>query len=170
MILLAAGLAGVLYATQDTALTQREVRDPRQLETWLETNAADAETRIAAALAGDIAIARMADALTSAGAIGAGSLNDSSLASAQTVTNNAPILLAGLIVQLDSSGQATALTNAMTLTSIGTGTNGVFHCVNVGSNLLTIVQGGTWKSDTIVVDTNQMFTVIGIASSFYGDE
>jgi hypothetical protein len=36
-----------VYAAQDTALTQKEVRDPRVLEVWLETNASDAQTRIA---------------------------------------------------------------------------------------------------------------------------
>ena len=39
---------GIVHATQDATLSQREVRDPRQLETILEANATDAETRIAA--------------------------------------------------------------------------------------------------------------------------
>jgi hypothetical protein len=47
-------LAGLLVAmgaiaAQDTALDgMKEVRDPVQLKTWLEANAADAQTRIAA--------------------------------------------------------------------------------------------------------------------------
>ena len=40
-------VCGAMYAAQDTDLSQREVRDPRQLETWLETNATDAEARLA---------------------------------------------------------------------------------------------------------------------------
>lgn len=40
-------VCGVVYAAQDTDVTNREVRDPKKLETWLETNASDAETRIA---------------------------------------------------------------------------------------------------------------------------
>jgi len=41
-----------LHAAQDTSLTEREVRDPKQLETWLESNASDAQTRVAAIEAG----------------------------------------------------------------------------------------------------------------------
>lgn len=37
----------IAYATQDSTLSQRQVRDPRQLETILEANATDAESRIA---------------------------------------------------------------------------------------------------------------------------
>lgn len=46
-LLLVAG-AMVARAAQDTTLSQRQVRDPRQLETVLEANATDAETRMAA--------------------------------------------------------------------------------------------------------------------------
>ena len=52
IMLLALLACGVGNATQDATLTQREVRDPRQLEVILEANATDAETRIAAAEAG----------------------------------------------------------------------------------------------------------------------
>jgi len=34
-------VCGVAYAAQDTTLTQQEVRDPRRLEAWLETTAAN---------------------------------------------------------------------------------------------------------------------------------
>ena len=37
-----------VIAAQDTTLTQRQVRDPRQLEVILEANATDAETRLTA--------------------------------------------------------------------------------------------------------------------------
>ena len=50
-----AALLGVLacvYAAQDTAIERVEVRDPVRLEAYLEANAADAETRIAAVEAG----------------------------------------------------------------------------------------------------------------------
>lgn len=48
LILLAAlVVGGVAWATQDSTLTERELRDPKQLEPWLEANAADAETRMA---------------------------------------------------------------------------------------------------------------------------
>ena len=46
--LAAAGLfVGSAFAAQDTTLTQRQVRDPRQLEVILEANATDTETRVA---------------------------------------------------------------------------------------------------------------------------
>ena len=45
----AATVAIAVYAAQDTTLDGvREVRDPVQLKEWLETNASDAEARIAA--------------------------------------------------------------------------------------------------------------------------
>ena len=46
--LLVGAVCGTLMATQDTDITRRELRDPRQLEAWLEANASDAETRLAA--------------------------------------------------------------------------------------------------------------------------
>lgn len=45
-------VCGACYAAQDTTLTQHEVRDPRQLETYLESNASDAESRLSSAEAG----------------------------------------------------------------------------------------------------------------------
>jgi hypothetical protein len=42
-------VCSVLHATQDVAITQKEVRDPRVLATWLVANAQDAETRLVAA-------------------------------------------------------------------------------------------------------------------------
>jgi len=47
IMLLALLACGAVYATQDATLTQREVRDPRQLEVILEANATDAESRLA---------------------------------------------------------------------------------------------------------------------------
>lgn len=47
LIALAALLVcGVALATQDTTLSQSDVRNPRILEAWLEANATDAETRL----------------------------------------------------------------------------------------------------------------------------
>ena len=54
VIVIAALIASIAYGAQDTALTQKEVRDPRQLETWLENNASDAETRLAAVEGGGV--------------------------------------------------------------------------------------------------------------------
>lgn len=40
------------FAAQDSEVSIKEVRDPRQLKTWLEANASDAQTRLAAAESG----------------------------------------------------------------------------------------------------------------------
>lgn len=47
-VLLMAAAMIMARAAQDSTLDQKEVRNPRYLETWLEANAADAETRVAA--------------------------------------------------------------------------------------------------------------------------
>jgi hypothetical protein len=47
--LLALVVCGAAMATQDTDITPRELRDPKQLETWLEANASDAESRLTTA-------------------------------------------------------------------------------------------------------------------------
>ena len=47
VILTAGLLCGIVYAAQDTAISNREVRDPLRLEVWLEANASDTETRVA---------------------------------------------------------------------------------------------------------------------------
>lgn len=52
--LLVCGVAFVAWAAQDTTLTERELRDPKQLRPWLTTNASDAESRVAALEAGTL--------------------------------------------------------------------------------------------------------------------
>jgi len=47
IMLLALLACGAVNATQDATMTQRQVRDPRQLEVILEANATDAESRLA---------------------------------------------------------------------------------------------------------------------------
>lgn len=47
LILAALLVCGVAGAAQDTSLSERELRNPKTLRPWLETNALDAETRIA---------------------------------------------------------------------------------------------------------------------------
>ena len=39
-------LCAAVYAAQDTTIDPRQVRDPKQLETWLEANASDVESRL----------------------------------------------------------------------------------------------------------------------------
>jgi hypothetical protein len=117
--LLALLVCGAAMAAQDTDITPREVRDPKTLETWLEANASDAQTRIAAVetstttlgtnavaasrLTGNIAIARMTNGLVDA--IGAaqladGDLGDVSVASG-VVTLDADVVAAAEMADAD---------------------------------------------------------------------
>jgi len=59
--LILAGVAGFAIASQDTDITNRQVRDPLQLETYLEANATDAETRLAASEDGKASSATIAN-------------------------------------------------------------------------------------------------------------
>jgi hypothetical protein len=87
------------------------------------------------------------------------------------VTNGQPVVLSGLIVQLNSSGGANNATNTITLTTLGTGTNGVFFVVNTGtSNHLAVAKSGTWKSAALDVGESEAAVVVGNAAAFYGIE
>jgi hypothetical protein len=96
--------AAYLWSAQDTSITQREVRDPRKLEPWLEANASDAQTRMAALEAGT-SIALASNKLF----IG----SDSGTAAAQTLsgdvvnnTNGVMAISAGAIVNADINAAA----------------------------------------------------------------
>jgi len=69
-------VAGIVYAAQDTALTQREVRDPIKLESWLETNASDAQTRLTAVEAGTVSGLNVSGTSTFNNSVTAISTND----------------------------------------------------------------------------------------------
>jgi|SaaInl8_200m_RNA_FD_contig_21_2875079_length_1105_multi_6_in_0_out_0_2 hypothetical protein len=98
-------------------------------------------------------------------------LEDETVASAVAVTNGQPVVLSGLIVQLNSSGGANNATNTITLTTLGTGTNGVFFVVNTGtSNHLAVAKSGTWKSAALDVGESEAAVVVGNAAAFYGIE
>ena len=89
-LILATVLASIVavQAAQKVAFTQREVRDPRQLEAALEANAADAETRIAAVEAAGVG-----------GALASGKIivgNSGGTGEAQTVTGDITLSNAGV--------------------------------------------------------------------------
>jgi hypothetical protein len=52
--LLALLVCGAAWAAQNTDITPRQVRDPKQLEVWLDANAADAQSRLASVEAGGV--------------------------------------------------------------------------------------------------------------------
>jgi hypothetical protein len=109
-MILATVLVGIVtvQAAQDTVLTQRVVRDPRKLETWLEANATDAETRIAA-IEGGTATVTLAPNKMLVG-------NDASNQTAMAVTGDVTItqdgtnlttaIAAGVIVDADVNANA----------------------------------------------------------------
>ena len=77
VMFLAAIFCGVAFGAQKTAFTQREVRDPRQLETHLEANAADAQSRLASlevTIGTNVNAAVSVASLTASGAVTGGSL------------------------------------------------------------------------------------------------
>ena len=111
--------------------------------------------------------------LTDCGVVGASDLRDSSLAPATVTTNGQAIALngAGMIVQLNASVGTNNATNTITLTTLGTGTNGVFFIMNTGtSNNLAIAKSGTRKSAAVEIGESEGLLVIGNAGSFYGVE
>jgi len=61
VILTAGLLCGIVYGAQDTSISNREVRDPHRLEVWLEANASDTETRVAAIEGGSATITQDTD-------------------------------------------------------------------------------------------------------------
>jgi len=93
-----AGAAGVVIAAQDTSLTQREVRDPLQLESWLETNASDAETRVAGIEDGSATITA-----------GVGAKNGATVTAAETrgIAHKTVITLASTPVVVTEQGAGT---------------------------------------------------------------
>jgi len=125
--LLVAG-AVAIWAAQDTTIERNEVRDPVRLQAWLQDNASDAQTRIAALesadvvlgtnavaatrLMGNIALARVTNALTSAGSAIGGNIPLAALTNALsptlysgTVTNNPAttnvyVILNGVVVSV----------------------------------------------------------------------
>lgn len=136
--------AGILVAmaAQDTDITPREARDPKTLETYLEANANDAQTRIASLEGGigtNTAVLVTVGALTTTGAvtISEGKLADSTVLSADIKNGelvNADINASAAITggKLDLTSGTTAVT-ASGLVKGGT--------LGIGSGVLARVAG-----------------------------
>jgi hypothetical protein len=133
----AAIVAVAVYAAQDTTLDGvREVRDPVRLKEWLETNASDAETRIAAVEAAGVG-----------GALASGKIivgNSGGTGEAQTVTgdislSNAGVaaIASGVIVNADiATNAAIVSTKLATAAQTSLGLANTAYQPN-GVNLLT---------------------------------
>jgi hypothetical protein len=98
------GLALSVWAAQDTDITNVEVRDPIRLEAYLEANASDAQTRVAALEAADVV------------------LGTNSVAASRLTGN---ITLARLTNALSSTLYSGTITNAPTGTNVMVILNGV---------------------------------------------
>lgn len=148
---LAAVLCSSAYAAQNTALSNKQVRDPRYLETWLEDNASDAQTRLAAAevvgtglitetnraqvaegalstrIVSETNRAQVAEAVISTNGATMLNLNGRNLtylSAGQSVTNGQVVTLVAGINYLKPVGQANGLTNTITIAApAGSGTD-----------------------------------------------
>ena len=153
MMVVLIGICGVLaYAAQDTSIDVVEVRDPRRLKTYLEANAGDAETRIAAVEAagvgGTLAPSKLIVGNNASNATAMAVTGDVTVT--QDGTNLTTAIAADVIVAADvnPTGFAQADTNATTTTTAytpafrgqvlvggaGTGTNAVWVAKGVTTN------------------------------------
>jgi hypothetical protein len=146
---LMAGL--VAYAAQDTTLDERIVRDPNMLEAYLEANASDAQTRIAAlegSLGTNPTLGVTVGSLTTTGivTISEGKLADSTIVGADIkadtiTTNNVSAAMRASLALADSALQAGA-------TNLIAGGVGWFNVLG-GTQLVFIVGGGATTNTVI---------------------
>ena len=136
-------VAGFAIASQDTDITNRQVRDPLQLESYLEANATDAETRLAA---------------VETGAQGATALS---------VTNGQAITVADSVYVLSGIGGADNTTNTVTLVApSAAGQSVVLLVATASSNLVTIADSGTVAaSGAILLDGNDSAFLVSVDTS-----
>ena len=142
IILMAGLLCGIVYAAQDTSITEREVRDPKRLEVWLEANASDAQTRIAKVEGAVIA------------------------STALSVTNGQSVALAAPVYVITGTGGANDTTNTITISNVSAamvGTKITLIVAAASSNLVTIADSApcylsaAWVGDNN--DTIEMYVV-----------
>lgn len=160
ILAVAGAFAAIVYAAQDTTLDRVEVRDPVRLEAYLEANASDAETRIAAlegSLGTNPVLAVTVGALTTTGdvTIAEGKLADSTVLSADIKDGeivNADINASAAIVATKlATAVQTSLGKADTAMQPGTASvsagltivSGAYTGVlNIVSTTLTLVVNG----------------------------
>jgi len=148
--LLALLACGAVYATQDATLTQRQVRDPRQLETYLEANATDAETRIAAVEgASNITLASNKVFIGN----GSGKAAPQTISGDIGVTTDAVVsITAGAVVNADVAAAA-----AIALTKLEAGTASYIVVVNHGTEPAYVDMTGD-----VTINTNGVTAVASL--------
>ena len=142
-IILTAGLlCGIVYAAQDTSISDREVRDPKRLRVILEANASDVETRVAKVEGAVIA------------------------PTALSATNGQAVALAAPVYILTGTGGADDTTNTITIANVSAAMVGAKITLVMdaaSSNLITIADSApcylsaAWLGDNN--DTIEMYVV-----------
>ena len=140
------GLAVLLVAAfvaSAATISYREVRDPKKLRTWLETNISDVSgtaTNIAGAsiVSGNIAVARITNAMASAGATIGGNIPAAALTNAAGSVGSS----------IGGNIPAAALTNAVIATIQPAYSSGKFSVV--GTTQLVFIASGV----TNVIDAD----------------
>lgn len=168
-------VAVFVFAAQDTAITQRELRDPLQLETWLEANASDAQTRLAAveaggvpgAVGGTLASGKIVvgnsggtgEAVTVSGDLRISNTGVASLPAAVVETTNCSAGIVSSLGKADTAIQSGSTFNAAAAAyDISGHTNGVLAaaCGGAGatSGIMKANGSGTVSAATIASDFN----------------
>jgi len=108
-------VCGAAMAAQDVVISEREVRDPRQLKAWLEANATDAEARLGAAgaVADSLALVNLADGGTAKVTLQADKADDAGDKFGIVASDGG-----GLLIQSDATSKGTLATKA-TFSTIG---------------------------------------------------
>ena len=157
--MLALLVCGACFAEQDTALTQREVRDPRQLEVWLEGNATDAQTRLAACEAGAITLASGKIIVGNAGGTGEAvtvsgdiAIDNTGEATIQAGAVEASMIAADVVTNVLASGMVLPAVDGSAVTNLTLGGAAAATEVTcpstLGTNILYFGAGGMFLSNT----------------------
>ena len=145
IILVAGLLCGIVYAAQDTSVSDREVRDPKRLKVWLEANASDVQTRVTAVEGAVIA------------------------STALSVTNGQSVALAAPVYVITGTGGADNTTNTVTISNVSAamvGTKITLIVDSASSNLVTIADSAPcYLSAAWVADNNDTLEMYVVATN-----
>jgi hypothetical protein len=151
-IILTAGLlCGIVYAAQDTAISNREVRDPHRLEVWLEANASDTETRVAS-LEGGSTVGSVEPGYVIVGNASTAGVDVAISGDISIDTNGAVAIASGVIVNADVNASAAIVGSKLDLTS--------------GTGAATLSGTLTAEQDVTLADTNNVARTLQVSNDF----
>lgn len=176
IILMAGLLCGIVYAAQDTDITNREVRDPLRLESWLETNATDVESRVAS-LEGGSTVGTVLPAYIIVGNASSQGVDVAVSGDITMATNGAVAIAAGVIVNADVNASAAIVGSKLDLTS-GTGAatfsgtltgeqNVTFADTNNVARTFTVGDDYKWVVSPTALGTVTNTQELGALSKYY---